>query len=183
MVFTLTQMDTTRKTGAFLVSADKRILFLMEPIGLMKWSLPKGSVKTNESYLEGARREVLEETGINIDKIEPRGKIKIDKFHFFIFDLPYHSDYYCEYINDVDINKIYIKDKSPMYLWLSPEIDMFIFHIMLLHANLPLRRFVNNYTSKYRNILFPTIAIKWEFIKPVTKKQTQKFDKGRIQNY
>lgn len=42
-----------------------------------KWTLPGGHVEKGESYKEGARRELEEETGIKSDKLETLGREKV----------------------------------------------------------------------------------------------------------
>ena len=51
--------------GAVFTDDDQRILFV-EPTYQREWNLPGGSILEFESPLEGCRREVLEEIGLDI---------------------------------------------------------------------------------------------------------------------
>ncbi|MEM4662808.1 MAG: 8-oxo-dGTP diphosphatase [Candidatus Diapherotrites archaeon] len=46
--------------------------------GAGKWNMPGGKVKAGETFVEAAKREVLEETGIKVRKLS-----KIGKLNFF----------------------------------------------------------------------------------------------------
>ncbi|NOZ30825.1 MAG: NUDIX domain-containing protein, partial [Crenarchaeota archaeon] len=60
-----------------LVIRDGKILLVKRkyPPGKGRWSIPGGHVEVNESILEAARRELLEETGIEGD---PLGVVNVD---------------------------------------------------------------------------------------------------------
>lgn len=60
-----------------LVIKDGRILLVRRkyPPGRGKWSIPGGHVEVSESVTEAARRELLEETGIDA---EPVGVVNVD---------------------------------------------------------------------------------------------------------
>ncbi len=49
-----------------LILNDDRVLVVKNRIGEGKWSLPGGGIKKNESLVDGAIREVKEETGIKL---------------------------------------------------------------------------------------------------------------------
>jgi 8-oxo-dGTP pyrophosphatase MutT (NUDIX family) len=56
-------------TGVVLVDDSDRVFLIKEEdknkIGKNRWNLPGGSIDDNESFLDSARRETLEETGYN----------------------------------------------------------------------------------------------------------------------
>ena len=52
-----------------------------------KWSFPKGHIDTDESYLDCATREILEETGIDLQGVKHNGIVKL-RYTYFLFNLP-----------------------------------------------------------------------------------------------
>lgn len=73
-----------------------------------KWGLPKGELKDNESLLDGAIRELHEETGIIIDH---NSKATIEPFfstpytHYFKFVLNDEFEYHIKIIDKHEIKK------------------------------------------------------------------------------
>eukprot|EP01047_Picozoa_sp_COSAG01_P038843 COSAG01_NODE_3174_length_6466_cov_3.460499_1_plen_127_part_10 len=59
--------------GALIMAHDGTFLFLLEPKYKDHWTQPGGKSNPGESSLEAARRETLEETGIDLSEIEPVG--------------------------------------------------------------------------------------------------------------
>lgn len=82
--------------GAVLLDDQKRVLFIQrgsEP-GRGKWSFPGGLVKVGEPLRQAARREALEETGLEVDlqdvvqvveKVERDDAQRVE-FHYVIID-------------------------------------------------------------------------------------------------
>lgn len=61
---------------------DKKIEWLLGlHSGYQKWVLPKGMIESDESALETARREVLEETGIDALVVDEQ-PVMIDQYQF-----------------------------------------------------------------------------------------------------
>jgi len=58
--------------GIFLLNEKNEIL-LAHPTnaGWKTWSIPKGLPDPNETILEAAKRELLEETNVNLDNLQP----------------------------------------------------------------------------------------------------------------
>ena len=60
-------MSKTIAAGLFIVRKDKKLL-VCHPTNHKPnfWSIPKGKVEDNETFLEGALRETYEETNLNL---------------------------------------------------------------------------------------------------------------------
>ena len=57
--------------GAVVLDDDDRVLLVGQhryPLDAYSWELPEGGVPAGESPLDGARRELLEETGVDADE-------------------------------------------------------------------------------------------------------------------
>ena len=64
--------------GAVVTDAEGRLLLVLrgrEP-GAGLWSIPGGKVEPGESYVEAVRREVPEETALEVDVGEPVGTVE-----------------------------------------------------------------------------------------------------------
>jgi len=61
------KMAKTIAAGLFIVRKDKKLL-VAHPTNHKEnfWSIPKGKVEDNETFLEGALRETYEETNLNL---------------------------------------------------------------------------------------------------------------------
>jgi ADP-ribose pyrophosphatase YjhB (NUDIX family) len=72
--------------GTVIYDKDNNLLFVLQKNNV--WSLPKGSLKYNETIYEGALRETLEETQLNLSEYEP---IAIEEYvlhggqHYYLF--------------------------------------------------------------------------------------------------
>lgn len=53
------------KVGGIILDANNHLLIVCGRYS-QKWSVPKGSLEEDESYLEGALREIREETGLKL---------------------------------------------------------------------------------------------------------------------
>lgn len=86
-----------------VVISDSRVLLIRRGTPPLEgeWSIPGGMLEVGETILEGVRRELAEETGIDVrvlDLIEVFERISLDpagkpKYHFVILD------YLCEKIS------------------------------------------------------------------------------------
>lgn len=56
------------KAGGIVFDAERKHILLVQQLS-GKWGLPKGSLQTGESILSAAKREIKEETGINLNKM------------------------------------------------------------------------------------------------------------------
>jgi 8-oxo-dGTP pyrophosphatase MutT (NUDIX family) len=53
-----------------------------------KWSFPKGHREGRESFLDCARRETFEETGVALDRYQPTACHKLAHGEYYFFDVP-----------------------------------------------------------------------------------------------
>lgn len=69
-----------KTTLTFVLDGDLLLMILKKRgQGAGKWNLPGGKVAPGESEAQAAAREVLEETGISVERLEQRGSLE---FHF-----------------------------------------------------------------------------------------------------
>lgn len=61
-------MEDTHQISKAILCYNSRIL-LLRPKNNIYWHLPGGHLHVNESYIDGLKREIKEETNINISKI------------------------------------------------------------------------------------------------------------------
>lgn len=73
-----------RKAGILLYDKKKECVLLVQSRGNL-WGIPKGTLYENESIVEGAIREVNEETGIIIDKDDLDKYLEIDDLCSYFF--------------------------------------------------------------------------------------------------
>lgn len=87
--------------GGVIVSSGRALLIKRGSPPLEgQWSIPGGLLETGETLMEGVRRELLEETGIEVrplDLIEVFERIELDgsgkaRYHYVVLD------YFCEAI-------------------------------------------------------------------------------------
>jgi len=72
------------KAGVFIYDPQNQKILLVQSRGNL-WGPPKGSIEDNETLLECAIREVLEETGINLtdESICDNNKFIFNNSHYF----------------------------------------------------------------------------------------------------
>ncbi|MFA6486461.1 MAG: NUDIX domain-containing protein [Candidatus Magasanikbacteria bacterium] len=71
-------MTITQKAGAIVLSKNNPALVaLLFRSKQNDWSFPKGHIENNETPVEAAKREVLEETGLTINLID-----ELPTFHY-----------------------------------------------------------------------------------------------------
>lgn len=86
--------------GAVAVVSDEqgRVIFIRQPRGPFAgaWLLPGGGLELDESALDAARRETLEETGVNVPDLEFLGTYEVlgnwayGAFHFVLLAFAGH---------------------------------------------------------------------------------------------
>ena len=97
-------MPNDTKTVAKVVLLDGNKVLLLKRSGYVKkfandWDLPGGHLKQNESLVKGLKREVREETGVEIE--DPVFFKNIENIHFFVANYNFQeiklSDEHTEY--------------------------------------------------------------------------------------
>ena len=89
--------DHPRVAVGAIVFKDNRVLLVRrgKPPAMDLWAIPGGSVKIGETLQRAAEREILEETGITIQALDPvftfdyieRDESGCARFHYVIIDL------------------------------------------------------------------------------------------------
>jgi 8-oxo-dGTP pyrophosphatase MutT (NUDIX family) len=79
--------ETREKVGAIVYDRKGNILLVQGPSG--KLSFPKGGRLRGETDLEGAVRELYEETGLDLEHEDYTDKIKLIWGTYFVYNLPY----------------------------------------------------------------------------------------------
>ena len=78
-----------RLTGGIILDEHLKEIILVKGKLADKWSLPKGHLEPGESYLEGALREIKEETGLDIElKIDVLPCILTNRGKLFLMSIP-----------------------------------------------------------------------------------------------
>lgn len=62
-----------------LITNGQRVLLIQHSYGPRSWSVPGGGVKSQESFLDAAKRETFEEVGITVSNMENLGQVFYDK--------------------------------------------------------------------------------------------------------
>ena len=83
-----TRAKNSRRCGTIIFNKEyTKIIVILNrhsyEMGLNKWGLPKGSLNKNETYIECAVRETLEETGLKIHINTHAAIINISKCSYF----------------------------------------------------------------------------------------------------
>lgn len=118
--------DTKTSAGALIISrATGRLLLLLrneKSIHPLTWSIVAGHIKENEDILNGLKREINEETGINSELIDFYfiNKELEDKFYYFIGFID--SEITCN-LNDENL-KFGWFDKNHLPYPLYPDLDV-----------------------------------------------------------
>lgn len=132
--------EKTTRARAIIINSKREVLMCYSN-GLSHYEFPGGHLEENETLIEGLKREVMEETGINIhnEKIKPFYSIKyycknyhnsnknrlVEIYYFIVLtDQPYKNctrkldskeieeEYECQYISLSDLKEILIKNKG-----------------------------------------------------------------------
>jgi len=97
------EKDTKRVSKA-IIQHDGKVLLLL-PKNKKNWHLPGGHIKASETFAQGIRREVHEETGLKVVGIK-----SIYKMHNFEL-------FHCK----CNASVVRISDEHIEYKWISPQ--------------------------------------------------------------
>lgn len=100
------EKDTKRVSKA-IIQHDGKVLLLL-PKNKKNWHLPGGHIKASETFAQGVRREVFEETGLKVVGI--KSIYKIHNFELF----------HCK----CNASVVKISDEHIEYKWVKPQIAM-----------------------------------------------------------
>lgn len=92
------------RVGGIILDNNYNLLIVKGKIS-NKWSLPKGALEFKENYIDGAIREIHEETGLKLTIINNDNHIpfwRINKGIIFLF----HLNKYTPQLNPIDTNEI-----------------------------------------------------------------------------
>lgn len=118
--------EKTTRARAILINSNDEVLMCYSN-GLQHYEFPGGHLEDNETLQEGLKREIIEETGINIDneKIEPfyaikyycknyrdSGKNRLVEIYYFVVKC---DEIYDDSKRELDVNEV-IQNYECQYL-------------------------------------------------------------------
>jgi len=104
--------------GPIIYNDQGEILLIKNPKFLDFWTIPGGHVELDEPAEEALKREIREETGLEIKNIEPIGFSEGINPKFF--HKPKHF-IYLNYLAELAGGEIKKSDEMSDYLWVAPE--------------------------------------------------------------
>lgn len=157
--------------GVLIYNEKGDVLLIKSPKWGDLWNLPGGHVELGEAMIEGAKREIKEETGLEIDNIEFLGcqdviypKEFYKKKHFIALD----------FVARLTSGEVKKSDENLEYVWVKPEEALGKLKLNPFSAD-TIKRFINkgeDYKDKYKraladyqNLLKQTAKEKEEFAK------------------
>lgn len=99
-------MKKSHRAGAIIVNSENNIVLVKEHL----WTFPKGGVEEGEDYLEAAKREVYEETGLK----EFHDEEYLDSFERYPHGITEDSPGAYPMVTHMYIFTTYEKDLNPM---------------------------------------------------------------------
>jgi nucleoside triphosphatase len=132
--------------GGLIVRSDGKILLVKSYKWNNYFSVPGGHIEFGERAEDAIKREILEETGLDVEVIEllmvqqainPEGYYKRDVHYIFL-------DYLCKAKNsEVHLDNVELQD----YLWINPE------EALKLNLEPYTRRLLEKYLNKTKDTL------------------------------
>ncbi|OIO25470.1 ADP-ribose pyrophosphatase [Candidatus Micrarchaeota archaeon CG10_big_fil_rev_8_21_14_0_10_54_18] len=105
-------------TGAVIINPENKVLLVKSHKWHENYSVPGGHVELGETLENSVKREVKEETGLEIHDLEFLGvqefifdKIFWKKKHFLFFD------YMCK----TDCKEVTLNSEASRFIWISPK--------------------------------------------------------------
>ncbi|GAB4218901.1 MAG: hypothetical protein Fur009_2350 [Candidatus Microgenomates bacterium] len=112
--------------GAFIINKNKLLIVKKTPyekIDAGLWTIPGGKIDKNESIINGLKREVKEETNLNINTYKWIGEDVFESNGFY-----YHAQHFLCTVEKFNKNDIKLDKSLVDYHWLKKdEIDNFQF--------------------------------------------------------
>jgi len=101
--------------GVFILDKENKLLIVKksakEQIDAGLWTIPGGKIYPNEPILDGLRREVTEEVGINIDTIQWIGEDVFQSQNFM-----FHAEHF---LCKTSKSLVILEKKLTEYKWIS----------------------------------------------------------------
>lgn len=76
--------NNTIKAGAIILDKSKKFILLIKGNYANKWNVPKGTHENNESIRVTAKREIFEETGLDLNISKYEIPIKLNKAFLYV---------------------------------------------------------------------------------------------------
>lgn len=133
-----------KKAGVLVYDQNARKILLVQSKGKL-WGPPKGTVEESETFLDCAKRELKEETGLEFpDNYYNIGShVKSNAFYFFI----------CTNIMDVNVQNAHKNDANGIG-WFSVDCIKNMKFDINQHCKLTLRKFLEiDFPKKQKNLL------------------------------
>ena len=131
----LTNKKKIKKAGILFINRTDNIIRVLlarnRSSGI--WGFPKGKCKKNEELEECAKREAFEETGILVDNLKGKNKIKLGNTDCFIVDI--------NNINEYDLTNIKDTFEIDLVEWKTSQ------ELELLNTNNDVKDFIKKFKT------------------------------------
>jgi phosphoglycolate phosphatase len=103
--------------GAIIVNPEQQILIVQSHKWLHKWAIPGGKIHVGESSEEALKREIKEETNLDIDRIQ--FVLYQDSIHSIEFYKKIHFIFLNYICHTSDISHLQLNDEAQHFEWLT----------------------------------------------------------------